>query len=119
MISKLIKILLVSDAPVFHAVIGFFCPNVQDNPDGKEIKIPDPAFYFPDYYDPFEGCEDQEDYEDRYSEVRVTGNDTRNVRVNEFFRKYIPILKLFKKKELAEDAYHIVLSDFLKRLPNP
>ena len=78
-----------------------------------------PAFYFPDYYDPFEGCEDQEDYEDRYSEVRVTGNDTRNVRVNEFFRKYLPILKLFKKKELAEDAYRIVLTDFLNRLPNP
>lgn len=94
--------------------------NARPYPDcvNKRKMVKYPAFYFPDYFDPFEGAKSDEEYQERYSEVRVTGNDTKNILVNEFFRKYIPICNLYRKKELAEDAYLVVLKDFLSRVPD-
>lgn len=39
--SKLIKITLICNPPVFHAIIGFLCPHIQNQAYCKKVEIPD------------------------------------------------------------------------------
>ena len=47
--SELIEILLSGEPLIFHAVIGFFRPHIQNQPNRKQIQIPDgnPQFHTP------------------------------------------------------------------------
>src|SRR5699024_3847946 len=40
-ISELIEVLLSGNPLIFHAVIGFFRPHIQNKPNRKQIQIPD------------------------------------------------------------------------------
>ena len=39
-VSKFIKIRLVCNPPIFHAVVGLLCPNIEHQPDRKKVEIP-------------------------------------------------------------------------------
>ena len=74
------------------------------------------AIYFPNYWDPQEFTENEEELAELYSEVTQLGNDTRNIPLNIFLHKYVSILKVFQDKQISEEAYQIVLRDYLGQL---
>ena len=39
--SEFIEIHLISNPPVFHAVIRLLSPNIENEPDRKKVEIPD------------------------------------------------------------------------------
>lgn len=87
-------------------------------PDGTHEKRKNKylALYFPNYWDPAELAKDEEEYRDLCSEAEQCGNDTRNVALNEFIGKYLDILRVYKQKQISEEAYQIVLKDYLSQL---
>lgn len=48
-LSKLVEVLLSGNPLIFHAVIGFFRPHIQNQPNREQIQIPDgnPQFHTP------------------------------------------------------------------------
>lgn len=74
------------------------------------------AIYFPNYWDPHESATTEEEFRELHSEAEQCGNDTRNIPLNEFFQKYVSILKVFQDKQISEEAYKIVLRDYLSQL---
>lgn len=74
------------------------------------------AIYFPNYWDPQEFATTDEEFRELQSEAEQCGNDTRNLPINEFFQKYVSILKVFQNKQISEEAYKIVLRDYLSQL---
>lgn len=74
------------------------------------------AIYFPNYWDPHESATTKEEFWELLSEAEQCGNDTRNIPLNEFFQKYVSILKLFQDKQISEEAYLILLKEFLSHL---
>ena len=74
------------------------------------------AIYFPNYWDPRELAKTEEEFAELYAEAKQCGNDTRNISLNEFIQKYVSILKVFQDKQISEEAYRIVLKDYLSQL---
>ena len=76
------------------------------------------AFYFPNYWNPRELAKTEEEFSEMHSEATQCGNDTRNIPLNLFIQKYVSILKVFQDKQISEEAYQIVLKDYLSQLRN-
>lgn len=74
------------------------------------------AIYFPNYWDPRESAKTEEEFAELYSEATQCGNDTRNIPLNIFLQKYVSILKVFQDKQISDEAYKIVLRDYLSQL---
>lgn len=74
------------------------------------------AIYFPNYWDPHESATTEEEFWELHSEAEQCGNDTKNIPLNEFLQKFVSILKVFHDKQISEEAYQIVLKDYLSQL---
>lgn len=74
------------------------------------------AIYFPNYWNPDDYAKTDKEFEELYNEARGCGNDTKNIPLNQFLQKYISILKVFQDKQISEEAYKIVLRDYLSQL---
>ena len=74
------------------------------------------AIYFPNYWDPGESAKTEEEFAELYSEATQCGNDTKNTPLNQFLQKYVSILKVFQDGQISEEAYKIVLRDYLSQL---
>lgn len=92
--------------------------NSHGYPEGKHEKRSNtyPALYFPNYWDPTELAHDEEELRELFSEAEQCGNDTRYVALNTFIRKYLDILRVYNQKQISEEAYQIVLKDYLSQL---
>ena len=75
-----------------------------------------PAFYFPNYWDDNTRKKYEESFHKNYKENRYAVNDTGNMPLNEYFRKFIVVYELYNKGELPEDAYRIIIKDYLSQL---
>ena len=87
-------------------------------PDYNVLEQDNPylAIYFPNYWDPREYAKTDEELNELLSEATQCGNDTRNIPLNKFLQKYVDILKVFQDKQISEEAYQIVLKDYLSQL---
>ena len=74
------------------------------------------AIYFPNYWDPDELAKNDDEFEELYAEAKQLGNDTANVPVNIFLKKFVDILNVYKDKQISEEVYQIVLKDYLNQL---
>lgn len=74
-----------------------------------------PAIYFPNYWDVWDSL-DEDDLHERLSEADQIGNETRNIPINDFIKKFLQIHNVYKKGELAEETYNLVVGDYLSRL---
>ena len=79
-------------------------------------KIEYPMLYFPNYWYPQDITDDEFEQDELMLEAQQTGNETKNVALNSFLDKYLAILDLYKKKQLSEEPYQIVLKDYLSQL---
>ena len=76
-----------------------------------------PAFYMPDYYrvSDFALCEPDRDELD--AEYCRDGNESRFKRVNEILKNLIPMIRLYREKQIPEDAFQMILNGYLEQLP--
>ncbi len=79
-------------------------------------KIKYPALYFSNYWNPRDLAKDDDELKDLFDEAEQVGNENQNAALNSFLEKYVKILKLYKDNQLPEEAYQIVLRDYLSKL---
>ena len=81
--------------------------------ENREIQYP--AIYFPNYWDVWKGNNDEE-IQCNLSEASQIGNETINISINDFIKKFDQIHQIFSHGELAEETYNMVVKDYLNRL---
>lgn len=74
------------------------------------------ALYFPNFWNPRELAKNEDDFFEMHDVASQSGNDTRNIPINIFLKKYSDILKVFNDDQISEEAYQIVLKDYLNQL---
>ena len=74
------------------------------------------AIYFPNYFDPGQVAKDEDEYQELDSIACQEGNETRNVALNTFLIKFLQILDIYKAGNLSEEAFQIVLKEYLGQL---
>ena len=82
----------------------------------KEIEYP--AFYFPDYYLVSDFASSDQEYEEVDSEFCWGGNETKFLKMNEILRNLIPMIKLYRDKQIPEEAFQMIVNGYLEQLPN-
>ena len=83
--------------------------------DWRHIKYT--ALYFSNYWSPSDFAKDEEEYSELDSEACQAGNESRNVALNTFLDKYLQILSVYKAGNLPEEAYQLVLKEYLNQIP--
>lgn len=86
--------------------------------DHSNRDIEYPAVYFPSYYE-FDttGMSFQEEQE-LYAEFSQCGNATSYCEMNEIIKKLLPMIELYKKEEIPEEAFMMIVEGYLKKLRN-
>lgn len=78
-------------------------------------KITYPAIYLPSYWKvPSKVTCEEEDA--ALAEAWQCGNDTRMQPVNEFLNRFTELFDLYKKKQLSEETYNVVINELLSHL---
>ena len=93
--------------------------NEHGYPDCRRVnrKVEYPAFYFHNYHcvSDFATCDPE--YAEVDAEFCWGGNETRFLPMNEILKKFIPIIKLYREKEIPEEAFQMILNGYLEQLP--
>lgn len=76
-----------------------------------------PAIYFPSYFE-FDGVYDydSEIAAEMYAEFSQCGNDTTYRDMNDIIKKLLPMIELYKNKEIPEEAFQMIVDGYLKQL---
>ena len=87
----------------------------------QKCEVTDPentylSIYFPNYWNPDEFGKTEKEKHESFNEAYQIGNSTRNGPLNKFLSKYVEILKVFNEDQISEEAYQIVLKDYLSQL---
>ena len=93
--------------------------NEHGYPDCRRINrsIEYPAFYFPNYHRLSEVAFCEPDADEMDAVFCMCGNDTKFVTMNEILKKFIPLIKLYRQKEIPEEAFQMILKGYLEQLP--
>jgi len=94
-----------------------FC-NEHGYPDCRPEKktIEYPALYFPNYHQVAEFAFDEHEQEEVHFEFLNGGNDTRLQTLNEILKKLLPLIKLYREKEIPEEAFQMILKGYQEQL---
>lgn len=94
--------------------------NDQGYPDCTRVKkeIEYPAFYFPDYMRVRDYAFCESEYDEVDMDFCMGGNETKFLRMNEILKKFIPMTKLYRSKEIPEEAFQMILAGYLDQLPD-
>ena len=84
--------------------------------ESEKKKVVYNSLFFPDYWYPSDRAHDEVSMDEFALEMFQDGNETKNFPLNEFLGKYLSILALYKKGQLSEEPYRIVLKDYLAQL---
>lgn len=90
--------------------------NSQGFPDGRIDTIPVEytAFYFPDYLNPAELTDNDQDFSEMSTEFYYSGNRSEFYHMNEILKKFIPVVQLHLQKQIKDDAFEIILKGYQK-----
>lgn len=93
--------------------------NEHGYPDCTQVfrPIEYPAFYFPDYQSIGEITSCEQEADEMHSVFCWCGNETNFLPMNEILKKFIPIIKLYREKEIPEEAFQMILNGYLDQLP--
>ena len=73
------------------------------------------AFYFPDYIDPDPKLSEQE-REDLHFEYLYCGNESNFKKFNEVFETFLPLIESYRKGDISDEIFHMVLKGFVEKL---
>lgn len=101
-----------------HDTIHTFGYDARNEYDYKTLEQDNSylAIYFPNYWNPSDYAKTDKELQELYDEARGCGNDTKNIPLNQFLQKFLSILKVFQDDQISEEAYKIVLRDYLSQL---
>lgn len=103
-----------------HEEIFDVCYGV-DGPSCSHIylDVEYPAIYFPNHLE-FDGTVDYdtEEAQERYAEFSQCGNETAFCDMNDIIKKLLPMIELYKNKEIPEEAFQMIVDGYLKQLRN-
>ena len=75
-----------------------------------------PVIYFPSYFE-FDGTDyDTVEAQELYAEFTQCGNETPFYDMNDIVKKLLPMIELYKKKEIPEEAFQMIVDGYLKQL---
>lgn len=83
-------------------------------PENRTIEYP--ALYFPDYYNRSDLAADANKEFELHYEFSSIGNDTNFKPLNEVLKNFLPLIKLYHKTEIPEEAFKMVLNGYLNQL---
>lgn len=76
-----------------------------------------PAIYFPSHFEFDASLEyGTEEAQELYAEFSQCGNETAFCDMNDIIRKLLPMIELYKKKEIPEEAFQMIVDGYLKQL---
>ena len=81
----------------------------------EDREITYPAIYFPNYWQ----IPDRLPYMEKqalYAEASQCGNETHMIPVNDFLIKFQQLFEIYENKGIDEDAFRIVIDNYLSRL---
>ena len=81
----------------------------------KEIEYP--AFYLANYDRVSDFAFDEHEYDELDMEYCWSGNETKFLKVNEILKNLIPMIKLYREKQIPDDAFQMILNGYLEQLP--
>lgn len=84
--------------------------------DKKSVSYP--AFYFPDYHEVWDFTTDEHEAEEIHYEFQSGGNETKFNQLNVLLKDFLPVIDLYRKKSIPEEAFKMVLKGYLDKLPN-
>lgn len=116
------KLLRDSKLKAFRTVVTetVYEPFINDGeldcfPHDKKIEYT--AFYFPDYNQIEDYKLSQNEAEELYDMYLNLGNESRFKKLNEIFKKIIPIIKLYRETDIPDEAFQMILDGYLEQLP--
>lgn len=87
----------------------------EDSVDHEFREIEYPAIYFPSYV-PYNGTDlHPSAAAELFAEFSQVGNATPFHSVNEILHKMLPMLDLYKKREIPEEAFQMIVDGYIKR----
>ena len=119
-IARLLESGAVKSAPVtIEEEIYKVVYNDHGFPDSDHEKreVTYNALYFPNYWYPNDIAKDDFELDELVQEMFQCGNENdKNVHLNSFLEKYLAILPLYRRQQMSEEPYRIVLKDYLQKL---
>jgi len=81
------------------------------------LNVEYPAIYFPSHFE-FDGTVDYstEEAQELYAEFSQCGNDTAFRDMNDIIKKLLPMIALYKEKEIPEEAFQMIVDGYLSQL---
>ena len=76
-----------------------------------------PTIYFPGHFE-FDGMMDYdtEEAQELYAEYTQCGNETEFRDMNDIIKKLLPMIELYKDKEIPDEAFQMIVDGYLKQL---
>lgn len=73
-----------------------------------------PAIYFPSHFE-FDATMDynSEEAQELYAEFSQCGNETAFRDMNDIIKKLLPMIALYKEKEIPEEAFQMIVDGYL------
>lgn len=90
-----------------------------DLPDGKVStnEVNNLAFYFPSYLNPVDECDTDQEIEEMISLFYFESNKSNYYHMNQILEKFIPVIDLYLKKQIKDDAFEIILKGYQTEFP--
>lgn len=84
--------------------------------DHTYLDVEYPAIYFPSHFG-FDGVDyDTQEFQELYAEFSQCGNETPFYDMNDIIKKLVPMIELYKNKEIPEEAFQMIVDGYLKQL---
>lgn len=96
--------------PYLNEHCGMDCRRIT-----KDIEYP--GFYLPSYNRIRDFAFDEHEYDELDMEYCWSGNETKFLQVNEILKNLIPMIKLYREKQIPEEAFQMILNGYLEQLP--
>ena len=74
------------------------------------------AAYFPSYWNPNDGVEDEEQYSNRLADAQVGGNQTAFWSLNAYLDKFVGFHQLLKSRSMDEEDFQTLIAKHLGRI---
>ena len=84
----------------------------------KKADITYNALYFQDYYGIWDLAFEEHAQDDLHSEFCMGGNESKYKLMNEALNKMLPIIKLYREGDIAEEAFQMIVNGYIEQLSN-
>lgn len=118
--ARYTKVNISEEVYELHEIHDVFTDSYGIDTDIVDKNISYFALYFPDYWkvpSPKDGYDNAA--LELVSEAKACGNESVMKPVNDYLRKFIQIFEIYENHGIDEDAYRVVVDNYLSKIPDP